>query len=120
MCQGMIRVSSSRRTFAPFVADVAKRPGLRRNLLRRASRRSYSDAAAGCGVAGENRMTERDPQTAESARPSRRPSKRPFANAILLMVAQVAAMPLSLVNNAVVARYLGADDFGLMYLVASI
>jgi O-antigen/teichoic acid export membrane protein len=36
-----------------------------------------------------------------------------------LMVAQVAAMPLSLLNNVVMARYLGPDDFGLLYLVGT-
>jgi len=35
------------------------------------------------------------------------------------MVGQVAAMPLSLLNNVVMARYLGPDDFGLIYLVAT-
>ncbi|MGH7270313.1 MAG: oligosaccharide flippase family protein, partial [Polyangiaceae bacterium] len=39
-----------------------------------------------------------------------------FKNAALLVIAQVVAMPLSLLVNAVMARYLGAKDFGEIYL----
>jgi O-antigen/teichoic acid export membrane protein len=55
----------------------------------------------------------------DSLRPSA-PPRRSFSNAIVLMVAQVAGMPLSLLNNVVMARYLGADEFGLIYLVGTI
>jgi O-antigen/teichoic acid export membrane protein len=40
-------------------------------------------------------------------------------NAVVFLVAQVAAMPLSLVVNAAMARYLGPEDFGLWYLTST-
>jgi O-antigen/teichoic acid export membrane protein len=59
-------------------------------------------------------MTEQELKTIDSA-----PPRRSFANAIALMAAQVVAMPLSLLNNIILARYLGADDFGLIYLAST-
>ncbi|HZU82174.1 MAG TPA: oligosaccharide flippase family protein [Polyangiaceae bacterium] len=45
--------------------------------------------------------------------------RRVFKNAAVLMVAQVVAMPLSLVTNVVAARYLGTDEFGLLALAST-
>jgi O-antigen/teichoic acid export membrane protein len=60
-------------------------------------------------------MVEREATRKDSTHP-----RRSFNNAILLMVAQVAGMPLSLLNNVIVGRYLGADALGLIYLVVTI
>ncbi len=43
-----------------------------------------------------------------------------FKNAIVLVAAQVVAAPLSFVANAVMGRYLGADDFGELYLASTL
>jgi O-antigen/teichoic acid export membrane protein len=40
-------------------------------------------------------------------------------NAFLLVVAQVLAMPLSVLVNAVMGRHLGAEDFGYFYLATT-
>ena len=41
-------------------------------------------------------------------------------NTLFLLVAQVLAVPLSIVVNAVMARHLGAEDFGYLYLAATL
>src|SRR4249920_3103339 len=40
-------------------------------------------------------------------------------NTMLLVLGQVLGMPLSIVLNAVMARYLGAEDFGYIYLAST-
>src|SRR5580698_3839243 len=54
----------------------------------------------------------------DSARP-KAANRLVFRNAILLVVAQVAAAPLSFLANAVMGRYLGADEFGELYLAST-
>lgn len=41
-------------------------------------------------------------------------------NALLLVVAQAASMPISILVNAVMARYLGAEEFGYFYLASTL
>ena len=40
-------------------------------------------------------------------------------NALLLVVAQALSMPISILVSAVMARYLGAEDFGYLYLAST-
>src|SRR5215475_6237157 len=40
-------------------------------------------------------------------------------NTLLLVAGQVLGMPLSIVVNAIMARYLGPEDFGYMYLAST-
>jgi len=42
-----------------------------------------------------------------------------FRNTMLLVAGQVLGMPLSIVVNAVMARYLGPEDFGYIYLATT-
>lgn len=55
-----------------------------------------------------------DPGAAEA--PALAPGRRVFENAALLIAAQVVAMPVSLLVNALMGRYLGPADFGHLYL----
>ena len=58
-------------------------------------------------------MTSIRPDTTAAVRGSQRLILK---NTILLVGAQAVSMPLSLVLTAAIARYLGAEEFGLLYL----
>jgi O-antigen/teichoic acid export membrane protein len=46
-------------------------------------------------------------------------SRLVLRNTLLLVAGQVLGMPLSIVVNAIMARYLGPEDFGYMYLAST-
>jgi O-antigen/teichoic acid export membrane protein len=61
-------------------------------------------------------MAQTEPTTVSTARGSQ---ALVLKNAVLLVGAQAASMPISLVLNAAMARYLGVEEFGLLYLAAT-
>ena len=56
---------------------------------------------------------------AQVAEPARKTQSLVLRNAIILVGAQVLGTPLSIFMNAVLGRYLGAADFGRIYLMTT-
>ena len=52
--------------------------------------------------------------------PSINPPRRLFKNALILMLGQVLSAPLSFVTGLIIARSLGAKEFGLLYLANTV
>jgi O-antigen/teichoic acid export membrane protein len=58
------------------------------------------------------------PEASAVTQPARTPSL--IRNTFYLTVAQAATIPLAMANHAIAGRYLGAEDFGYMYLAGTL
>ena len=58
-------------------------------------------------------------QTTSAQEGTHRTHRLVLRNTLMLVGAQLLGMPLSIVLNAMMARYLGPEDFGYIYLAST-